>query len=61
MILLLLVIKNLKKKNKIITGIFNKPNLSIPYKLGKIKVTKNSLMRMEKKLKLMIKKHILFV
>lgn len=32
--------KKPKEKNKIITGIFNKPNLSIPYKLGKIKVTK---------------------
>ena len=32
--------KKTKEKNKIITGIFNKPNLSIPYKLGKIKVTK---------------------
>ncbi|MGU8577512.1 vWA domain-containing protein [Clostridium perfringens] len=32
--------KKSKEKNKIITGIFNKPNLSIPYKLGKIKVTK---------------------
>ncbi|EGT0690077.1 VWA domain-containing protein, partial [Clostridium perfringens] len=32
--------KKPKEKNKIITGIFNKPNLSVPYKLGKIKVTK---------------------
>lgn len=32
--------KKPKEKDKIITGIFNKPNLSIPYKLGKIKVTK---------------------
>lgn len=32
--------KKPKEKNKIITGIFNKPNLAIPYKLGKIKVTK---------------------
>lgn len=32
--------KKSKEKNKIITGIFNKPNLSVPYKLGKIKVTK---------------------
>lgn len=32
--------KKTKEKNKIITGIFNKPNLSVPYKLGKIKVTK---------------------
>ncbi|MBI6030845.1 vWA domain-containing protein [Clostridium perfringens] len=32
--------KKPKEKNKIITGIFNKPNLSIPYKIGKIKVTK---------------------
>lgn len=32
--------KKPKEKNKTITGIFNKPNLSIPYKLGKIKVTK---------------------
>ncbi|EOU1700836.1 VWA domain-containing protein [Clostridium perfringens] len=32
--------KKPKEKNKIITGIFNKPNLAVPYKLGKIKVTK---------------------
>ncbi len=32
--------KKPKEKNKIITGIFNKPNLSVPYKIGKIKVTK---------------------
>uniref|UniRef100_UPI0039EA4D80 vWA domain-containing protein n=1 Tax=Clostridium perfringens TaxID=1502 RepID=UPI0039EA4D80 len=48
--------KKPKEKNKIITGIFNKPNLSIPYKLGKIKVTKKFFDEDEKEIKVDDKK-----
>ncbi|XZK94710.1 vWA domain-containing protein [Clostridium perfringens] len=48
--------KKLKEKNKIITGIFNKPNLSIPYKLGKIKVTKKFFDKSGKEIKVDNKK-----
>ncbi|XZL09244.1 vWA domain-containing protein [Clostridium perfringens] len=48
--------KKPKEKNKIITGIFNKPNLSIPYKLGKIKVTKKFFDKSGKEIKVDNKK-----
>ena len=48
--------KKPKEKNKIITGIFNKPNLSIPYKLGKIKVTKKFFDKSGKEIKVDDKK-----
>ncbi|HAT4319829.1 TPA: VWA domain-containing protein [Clostridium perfringens] len=48
--------KKPKEKNKIITGMFNKPNLSIPYKLGKIKVTKKFFDKSGKEIKVDNKK-----
>lgn len=48
--------KKPKEKNKTITGIFNKPNLSIPYKLGKIKVTKKFFDKSGKEIKVDNKK-----